>query len=237
MSNEQDGNPPLIEKLPEQRDQLLPEHDIDVRKRLVEQERHRLPDQSARERDALAFASREECGAPLGLPVQSDPPQQVVDAGLVVSRERQVLADGHVRPEREVLEHHRKMAFLGWHYDPPVCADMHALDAHAAVGRRDEAENDAQERGLARPGRSDDRDHLLRADGEGDVAKDLMAMQRDGDALQLDHRRAPASANAPAASAAANMPHCTRESAATTAGAPFASSVRMRTVSGALPGG
>src|SRR5882724_7742446 len=105
----------------------------------------------ARAPDALAFASREKCGAALGLPVQSHAPQQVIDATLVVSRERQVLADGHVRPEREVLEHHRKMAFLGWHSDPSICADTHALDAHAAAGRRDKAENDAQERGLARP--------------------------------------------------------------------------------------
>src|SRR3989454_4539473 len=47
MSNEEDGKPSRIEKLPQQSDQLLPEHDIDVRKRLVEQERHRLSDQSA----------------------------------------------------------------------------------------------------------------------------------------------------------------------------------------------
>src|SRR5260370_39137088 len=69
MRDEENGAPLFSEKLAQQRDQLLSEHHVDVRERLVEQESFGLRDESAGERDALALASRELRGTPLSLAV------------------------------------------------------------------------------------------------------------------------------------------------------------------------
>jgi len=69
------GRSSFGKKLTKQRDQLGPERDVDVGKRLVEQERARFSHESARESNALALASGEMRRTALRLALQPDPPQ------------------------------------------------------------------------------------------------------------------------------------------------------------------
>src|SRR5207245_1517811 len=114
---------------------------------------------------------------------------------VIADRELQMLADRQVRPEREVLEHHREMPFLGRHRYLALRARDHAVDVDAAGRWRDEAEYDAQKRGLAGPRGSDDGERLLGARSKAHLTENLVAVHRNRDVLQFDHRRAPARAS------------------------------------------
>src|SRR6185437_2537802 len=58
------------------------------------------------------------------------------------------------------------------------------VDEHPPAGRLDQAEDDAQQRGLARAVRADDPGELALSEREGDVAEHRPAAEPDPDALE-----------------------------------------------------
>ena len=101
---------------------LHPELGVEVRERLVEQEDRRVAHDGAAHRDALALAAGELRRPPVEdrghLEERRrlvDPPADFGSRGIreILQVEPHVLAHGHVRVERVVLEHHRHVAVLG----------------------------------------------------------------------------------------------------------------------------
>ena len=88
---------------------------VEVRQRLVHQERERLAHDRATHRDPLALAAGERGRSPVEQLVESQQPRDPLDplGDLVLRRlphlepVAEVLADGHVRVERVALEDHR----------------------------------------------------------------------------------------------------------------------------------
>src|SRR5258705_504743 len=77
---------------------------------------------SARERDALLLATREQGGRTLLVAIHPDELERAVDLRLHLGgrdlllrlqRERDVLLDGHVRPDGVALEHHANVPLVG----------------------------------------------------------------------------------------------------------------------------
>ena len=82
----------------------------------------------------------------------------VVDDAAQLQREADILGDGHMREQRQLLEHHAGRALR--------CGDtghVAPLDTDAAGLRRLEAGNQFQQGGLAATGWSDQSDELTRA--------------------------------------------------------------------------
>ena len=86
----------------------------------------------------------------------------------------QVVGDG-AREQHRLLRHDRDL--LAQRADA-VCADVHAVDQHAAGGRVVKARDQADERRLARAGQTDERDHLAGLGREVDVVQHA-ACRRD----------------------------------------------------------
>ena len=160
-----------------------------------------------------------------------------------IEAEGEVRFDREVRPEREVLEDNRKAASLGWHEDPPALRYGLVAEANGVAVGRDQTEDHAQHRTLAAAGRPDQYDGFARVDVQGQPGEHLLAPVAQPDVLERDrwaHAGLCAQILAMAAiapSSAAVTAICVRASAATTASGPFASSVKIRTVSGSIPGG
>jgi hypothetical protein len=142
---------------------------IEVGQGLVEQEHGGIAHDGAPERDALALAARELSRAPFQERLDIEHRRGVANApvDLVVGQfapaqpERHVVVHRHVRIEAVVLEHHR---------DVPI-ADIDIIDAHVVETELAGAHvlqpgNDAQQRRLARAGRTDEHDELVVADVE-----------------------------------------------------------------------
>ena len=150
---------------------LLPQLEIERAERLVEQQHAGPVDERARERDALALSARELARLAAGERVQPHERERLdrtlaplrlgdaLDAQAVLD----VLLHGHVREERVVLEHRVDVALVGR-------AIRHILPAeqHAAARGPFEARDHAQTRGLARPGRPEQREELAAPDVEVD---------------------------------------------------------------------
>ena len=141
---------------------LLAQVGIEVGERLVEQQRVRLDDQRAGERDALLLAAGKLRRIALGERAEprggEDGLDLLGDDGAVELPELQavgdVLGDRHVRPQRVALEHHRHVALLGRQRAPR--RGHHAVAQHdLAGGRLGEAGKQAQRRGLAAARRSE----------------------------------------------------------------------------------
>ena len=89
-------------------------------------------------------------------------------------REGEVLAGGHMREERQVLEHHGEVALLR-----PLIAHGHAADGDLALVRRHQPQQQAEDRRLARARRAEDAEELVVFDDEVDV------LHGDGLAVRL----------------------------------------------------
>ena len=102
--------------------ELAPHRDaelrVEVRERLVHQERLRLAHHRPPHRHSLTLAAREEGGPPAHQRLQTERVRHLVDPGLPLrlrhaaqlEPEAEVLLDRHLRVERVVLEHHRDVA-------------------------------------------------------------------------------------------------------------------------------
>ena len=114
---------------------------VEVRERLVHQERRRLADDRAAHGDALHLPAGERARPAVEQPVEAEQLRGLLDAALDLrllqlahpQRVAEVLAHGHVRVERVVLEHHREVALRG------------LLLRHVAAVDQDAARRDALE--------------------------------------------------------------------------------------------
>ena len=167
---------------------------VEVRQRLVEQERLGLAHDGAADGDALALPAgqlprlavhqllqlQHACGFfdPLG----HLGPRHAAHA----QAEAEIFLDRHVRIERIGLEHHGDAAFARIEI-----GDVLAADEDLAGGRLLEAGNRAQQRRFPAAGRADEDDEFAIADIEVDIGDDLNGAEAlvDAPQLQVGHGR------------------------------------------------
>ena len=162
---------------------------VEVRQRLVEQQHVGPDDQRARQRDALLLAAGELARQALGEAAQAHQSQRFGDARRNVGfrhlahlePEGHVLGDGQMREQRVALEHHAGVALPRRQH-----RDVLAAEAHAAGGRRDEAGDHAQRRGLAAAARPEQHHELAVAHVERDVVHGDGRAEMLGQAFDLE---------------------------------------------------
>ena len=148
---------------------------VEGAERLVHQHELGLEDQRPGERDALLLAAGELRRAAAGEAAHLHHVERALhlrlDLGLGqlahLEREGEVLADGHVRKERVVLEHHADAALVR-----RDVVDRPAVEADLAVGRGLEAGEHHQAGGLARARGAEHGQELALADAEVQVHHD-----------------------------------------------------------------
>ena len=167
---------------------------VEVRERLVHQERLRLADDRAAHRDALPLPSGELRGLPveqLAEPEEAghlvDPPPRLALAHPPhLEPVTEVLADRHVRIEGVVLEDHRDVAMTR-----REVGHVGAGDSDGSRGDLLEAGDHPQERRLAAARRPHEDDELAVRDLDADVVDGLEAVAVDlRDPVDLDRRHA-----------------------------------------------
>ena len=170
---------------------------VEVRQRLVHQERLWLADDRAPDRDALTLAARER---PRAARDQVRQPEPLRRGGhplgdrrafhaLHAQREAEVAGDVHVRVERVALEDHRDVAVLG-----SQVVDYARADADRPLGGVLQAGEHPQGSRLARARRADEDHQLAVADLEAEVAHRRGAVREDlAHALEGEtgHQRSP----------------------------------------------
>src|SRR5882757_253973 len=177
---------------------------IEVRERLVEQQQPRLVHDRARERDPLLLAAGQPRCRTLLKAIKIDnrerAPYAIRDLGLGIAallghreRERHVLGDRHVRPDRIGLKHHADRALLDRHiYTHLGIEQRAAFDRDDALVRCLEPRDAAQGRGLAatrRPEQREERAGLEREARVADAARDLVGriVEDLGQSLDAQH--------------------------------------------------
>ena len=136
---------------------------VEVRQRLVHQERLRLAHDRPAHRHPLALAARQLTGSPIEVLGELEDPGRLLDALvdlglghlLQLEREGDVVAHREVRVQRVRLEHHRDVAVLGLEVVDDLVAD-------AQLTRRDRLQpGDHPQRGrLATARRADEHEEL-----------------------------------------------------------------------------
>ena len=163
-----------------QLDQLQPGLDpqlrVEVRERLVHQERIRLADDRARERDALPLPAGELARVAVQQLVERQDPGGAADGGVDLGlgllgdleREGDVREHGHVRVERVVLEDHRDVPLhrVDEVHEPAPDHDL------ARVGVLEPGDG-AQDRALPAPRRPEQDEELAVGDLQRDVGDRL----------------------------------------------------------------
>jgi len=152
---------------------------VEVAGGLVGDQDHRPVHECARDRDALLLATGELVRHPVALAVQAHQLEGLRDdradlrAGLAdhLESERDVLVDGLVRQQPEVLEHRADLAAQPRHLPAGEAVDLLAGDVHPARGRSRLAQHQPQGRGLAGPRSADQEDELALLDVDGDVVE------------------------------------------------------------------
>ena len=170
---------------------VLPQLEVEVAERLVEQQDRRPDDQRACERHALALAAGKLERPPPAQAGELDEVERLLDAGVDLppidpphpQTEGDVLRHGHVREQRIVLEDHADIAREGLQV-----LDMPPLEVDLAGVRREEPGDQPERRRLAASRRSEQGDELALRDGQverahgGDDAEALL------DALEQQRR-------------------------------------------------
>src|SRR3954465_2458026 len=139
---------------------------VEVSRRLVGDEDHRAVDEGARDRDALLLAAGQLLGQATALAVQADELEHLghhpLDGRLRLAdhlqREGDVLGDGLVRQQPEVLEHGADLAPHRRHLPAVQLAEVATGDEHLAAGGALLAQDQPEERRLAGSGRADEED-------------------------------------------------------------------------------
>ena len=163
---------------------------VEVRQRLVEEERLRLTDDRAAHRHALALTAGQVARLALEVLVELEGLRRLahllVDLGVrgvgEPQRERDVLVDGQVGVEGVVLEDHRQVAVAGRQVVDPVAADD-----HVPAGDVLEPHDHPQQGGLPAPRRTDEDQELSVLDVDAHVVDggEAVAVLLD-DVLHLD---------------------------------------------------
>ena len=151
---------------------LHPQLGVEVRQRLVHQERRGLAHDGAGEGHALALPAAQLAGLATEEPGEADEAGRLVDEGLTLGaghapgaeRELDVPPDGHVWVQGVGLEDHGQVPVLGRDVgDDPVA------DPDGARRRLLETRDDAQDGRLAAPGGAEEHEQLLVAGFERQV--------------------------------------------------------------------
>ncbi len=176
---------------------LLTQVGVEIRQRLIEQQRFRLDDQRAGERDALLLAAGQLAGIAVGQGAELRRRQHGLDllrdrAAIELSQFqpiRDIVGDRHVWPQRVALEDHRHVAPLRRHsarrrrYEPVADIDL--------AGRRfDEPGDQAQRRSLTAARRAQQANQAAVVDMLGNVVDDGQPAVALRQSSQLDRRHA-----------------------------------------------
>ena len=144
--------------------QLLANFRVERAEGLIEQQHARLYGQCARERDALALAARKLARVALAQPIKLNQIQQFLDApgdlgtrwtlaaAANLKAKGDVLRHCHMTEERVLLEHEACAALARRDRQPVQTVERHLAD----IGEFEPSE-DAQQRGLARAGGTEQR--------------------------------------------------------------------------------
>ena len=162
---------------------------VEVRERLVEQERLRLAHDRAADGDALALAAGELARLAVEIVGEVQRRRRLAHLALDDVRllaghlegEGDVAAHAHVRVERVGLEHHGEAALRR-----ADLGDVLAVDENLARGHVLEAGDEPQEGRLAAAGGADEDDELAVLDVEIDAVDDADGAERLANRLQLD---------------------------------------------------
>ena len=145
---------------------------VEIGERLVQQQDARPRGKAAGQRHALALAARQLVRPPRAVIVQADQPQRVRDpritfgAGQPVQPEPHVARHGHGRPQRVGLKHHPQPPPFGRDEDGRSRDLVAAKPQPPGVGPF-QPRDQAQKRGLAAAGRSQQGHEPPRAEGRG----------------------------------------------------------------------
>ena len=171
MGDENRGHLDLGVQVAQPAAQLLAHLGIERAERLVEQQHARLDRQRPRERDALTLPAGQLRRIAVRKPSKLNEIEQPADTRANLRLRQAVLAWPRAQPEGDVLEH-RHVAEQGVmleHEADMALADaagkrIHAVELHLAVVRPVEPGDNAQQRGLARSGRAEQRQELAGVD-------------------------------------------------------------------------
>ena len=147
---------------------------VEVRERLVHQERRRLAHDRPAHRHPLPLPSGERGGPPVEQVLEAEQLGDLADAAIDVGTRRlahpqpvaEVLAHRHVRVERVVLEHHRDVAIAR-----RELGDVAPADQDRPLGDVLEPGDHAHQGRLAAAGRADQHHELPARDLERDVVR------------------------------------------------------------------
>jgi len=165
---------------------------VQVRERLVHQERLRLAGDRAAHRHALPLAARKLRRTTVEQVIEAEQLRDLVHAArdLRLRRAsdlqavREVLPHAHVRVERVALEYHGDVAAARCEI-----GDLSAADRDQAVRDLLEPRDHAQQRGLPAAGRPDQNEELAVGDLERNVVdRSHVAREQLGDVLEMDLR-------------------------------------------------
>src|SRR5215208_1486295 len=188
--DEQDGERVLLAEALDQQPEVADLLVVEAAGGLVEQQQPRLRGERARDLDALERAEREPDRRVVRNLAQPEVAERLLGVGVRraagVAADEHVLADGHVREQREVLERPR---------DPTV-HDAVRADAQHVVAVEDDAtgvgpvhaRDDVERRRLAGAVRADQADDLALSDAEADVVERDDAPEPQRDVLDVEKR-------------------------------------------------
>src|SRR6267378_2007743 len=146
-----------------------------------------------------------------------------------------------MRPERQGLKDDGEAALLHRPQYSALRADELSVQFDEATIGREKTEDDAKQRRFSGAGRAEDGHDFGSVDRQRDLREDVLSATVDHHSIDTDRGRHAGfrgrSVSAPATRTEATTNTCTSARAATTGSGPLASSVMMRTVSGALPAG
>ena len=161
-----------LTELDDLRAHFVSELRVQVGERLVHQEYFGVSYHSSADGDALALTAGESLGLSVKILGDAEDVGDFLDlcvnvslgSSLELQSKRHVVADGHVRIQRVVLENHRDISVLG---DDVV--HQVAVDVQLAFGDVLKTRDHAQSGGLTAAGRTDQNDEFLVLDVQVDV--------------------------------------------------------------------
>ena len=179
----------------EELQELLAKRDVEVRGRLVEQLHVRAAGDRPPEPDPLLLPARQLRGTPIGKPADA---QAIEDRMRLASRVgpgpavplervRDRLEGREMRPQRRGLEHDTDVAPLR-RLEPTLVGHESAAQRDRPGLHRQEARDRREQRGLARAGRPEQRQHLPGSHGQIQPVEDEHRAVADADRSALDGR-------------------------------------------------
>ena len=179
--------------------QFAPHLGVKRAKRFVQQQHPRLDRKGAGQGHALALAARQLRGISRGDVGQLDQVQQLGHAAVNLGLGRALAAGAGAKTISDVVEHRHvpEQRIALEHEARPAVLDRHAgrvlaVEQHPSRGRKLQPPEDPQQRGLARPRRTQKRDKGARWDVQGHGTQRGRGAEGLGDFVDVDmHDRFP----------------------------------------------